>query len=268
MTDWKHFNDRVEKLLRLNSPAVAVKMIANDEEAPAGYSDPPEPITMCQFVTNARVNGLKLLATPDNILCGIAQGMLGLDAMPNVAPRYAGGRVANEAFYNKILRDMPMVKKGVYRAVALTALESVDFEPDLILFVTDPARMTRLLHGVTYHNGERVRIGTAAEAGTCGEAMGACLATGKPAIGFPCYGTRLFGQVADNELLFALPASYADDFLDGLEKTHARISPYPIKKFLTPPPYPRCNYMAKHLTAEDEAALREMKKQAGHEIEE
>ena len=44
--------------------------------------------------------------------------MLGLDAMPNVAPRYAGGRVANEAFYNKILRDMPMVKKGVYRAVA------------------------------------------------------------------------------------------------------------------------------------------------------
>ena len=65
-------------------------------------------------------------------------------------------------------------------------------------------------------------------AGTCGEAMGPAWRQANLR-SVPLLWYSPFGQVADNELLFALPASYADDFLDGLEKTHARISPYPIE---------------------------------------
>ena len=122
MIDWQAWNAKVDSLLRLNSSVVAVKFIGKDEEAPAGLTEPPKPITICQFVTLARVHGEKLFATPDNVLCGIAQGVLGLDALPNVAPRYAGGRVANEQAYNNILRDMPKVPNGKYRALAITAL--------------------------------------------------------------------------------------------------------------------------------------------------
>ena len=267
MIDWQAWNAKVDSLLRLNSSVVAVKFIGKDEEAPAGLTEPPKPITICQFVTLARVHGEKLFATPDNVLCGIAQGVLGLDALPNVAPRYAGGRVANEQAYNNILRDMPKVPNGKYRALAITALSAANFEPDLLLFVTDPARMTRLLHAVTFHTGERVHIGTSAEAGTCGEAMAACMVSGKPKAGFPCYGTRAFGLVGDDELLFAVPASTAESFLDGLEKTHARISPYPIKKFISPPPWPRVNYILKNITPEGEAELKKMKEAAGHVVE-
>ncbi len=265
--DWNLFNGRVEKLLRLNSSVVAVKMVRKGEAPPEGLGDPPQDYTMCQFVTAARVHGLSLLATPDNILCGIAQGMLGLDALPNVAPRFAGARVANARAYQNILRDMPKVKQGIYGAVAVAPLEAASFDPDLLLFVTDPARILRLLHGFSYRRGERVNVRTAAEAGTCGEAMAACLAAGEPALGFPCYGTRAYGLVGDDQLIFALPADRAGQVLDGLEKTHARISPYPIRQFLNTPPYPRVNFLRKKLTPGEEEELIQMLRERGAEPE-
>ena len=71
----------------------------------------------------------------------------------------------------------------------------------------------------------------------------------------------------DDELIFVVPAHLADSCLDGLEKTHARVSPYPIRKFLSPPPWPRVNFLLKNLTPEGETALKEMKRAAGHVIE-
>jgi len=265
--DWKRFNERVEALLRLNSSAVAVTMIEPGDPDPKGCGDPPQPLTLCQFITMARVHGAKLFATPDNVLCSIAQGMLGFDRLPDVAPRFAGGRTATVKAYNNILEDMPKVALGTYRGAAIVQLSQAEFEPDVILFVSDPARMTRLLHATTFHTGERIQMHTAAEAGTCGEALAGCLVSRKPTIGFPCYGSRSYGLIADDELIFALPAHLAESCLDGLEKTHARLNPYPIRKFLSPPPWPRVNFLLKELTPEGEAELKKMKKAAGHVIE-
>ncbi len=219
----------------------------------------PADLTVCQLVTLARIHGQVVLGDADNIVCGIARAMLGLAPFQkDQASRYAGLRVRDEETYWNILRDMPKVPVGSREAVLVAPLEATPVEPESILVFADGARMLRLLHAVTWKTGERVAVRTAAEAGTCGEGIAAVTVTGKPVVAFPCYGTRAFGLVADDEIIFALPAGMIDDFMEGLEATHARMSPYPIRKWVHTPPPPRVFFIKPDLSPEQQAQLSQM----------
>lgn len=219
----------------------------------------PADLTVCQLVTLARIHGQVVLGDKDNIVCGIAQAMLGLAPFQkDQASRYAGLRVRDEEAYWNILRDMPKVPVGSREAVLLAPLEATPLEPESILVFADGARVLRLLHAVTWKTGERVAVRTAAEAGTCGEGIAAVTVTGKSVVAFPCYGTRAFGLVADDEIIFALPAGMIEDFMEGLEATHARMSPYPIRKWVHTPPSPRVFFIKPDLSPEQQAQLSQM----------
>lgn len=257
--DWQAVSQRVVELIRLPSSPVAVRLLHKGEPVPPDVQRPAG-MTVCQLVTLARIHGQAVLGDAESIVCGVARAMLGLAAFQkDQAGRFAGLRVRDEEAYWNILRDMPKVPAGSREAVVVAPLEGTPVEPESILIFADGARMLRLLHAVTWKTGERVAVRTAAEAGTCGEAIAAVTVTGKPAVGFPCYGSRTFGLVADDEIIFALPAGMVGDFMEGLEATHARISPYPIRKWVSPPPSPRVYFIKPDLSPQEQEELARMR---------
>jgi uncharacterized protein (DUF169 family) len=56
--------------------------------------------------------------------------------------------------------------------------------------------------------------------------------TGEPQVILPCYGDRIFGMTADDEMAFTFPFTMGEEMVEGLEKTHAGGVRYPVPIYL------------------------------------
>lgn len=239
MDQKKQISDGFMSWLRLRTLPVGVKLLKDAKQLPADCEVPNEPLTFCQFVTYARVYGRPLGVTRENLVCAVAQGNLGFSDFPKgIAERFAIVRTSSAEVFEKILKTGPRIEPGKFQAALVAPLETVSFEPDVVLLFADGAQMTRLIYAATYRTGERLNISTAAECGTCGEGVAAAVVKDKPTVSFPCYGTRRFALAEDNELIFSFPFWYSQEILKGLEITHKGGFKYPILRQISAPQPP------------------------------
>jgi len=64
--------------------------------------------------------------------------------------------------------------------------------------------------------------------GACADSLAQCYTSGKPALAIPCYGERAMGQVADDEIVIALPPGEMGRALSGMKKLAKIGFRYPI----------------------------------------
>ena len=64
--------------------------------------------------------------------------------------------------------------------------------------------------------------------GACMDSFGRYYATGKTSVAIPCYGERALGQVADDEIVVALPPEELDRVIEGLDELAKSGFGYPI----------------------------------------
>lgn len=253
----REFTNEVINLVRLDSTPVGIKLYEKSDDVPKQAEEIKKQYTFCQFVTLARINQKICKVTKKNLWCAIAQTYLGLirDFPEDIALRVVPARTATEEAYWNILNDIPRVEGGSKEAVLVSPLDIMPVDPDIILFFVNSDQLLRLLHGISYHNGERVASRTAAECGTCGEAVATTYCTGKPAIGVPCLGTRGFALSSPAEVILGLPISYAENFLEGLRITHYKWGPYPIRRWVNTPQSVRALYTKGTLTKKENEEL-------------
>jgi uncharacterized protein (DUF169 family) len=217
-------------LLRLKSSPVAVRFSEDEIEG-----NVEKPLTVCQMVTKARIEGEVMVANRKTVFCSIAKHFLGFDELPkNLPERFAGRRTKDAEGYKRILEDMPRVEFGRFRSAVISPLSKAEKDPHVILIFADGAQMTRLLHGASWRDGRRMSVRTSAEAGTCGEAIASSFVRDDYTIAFPCYGTRIYALASDDEIIFAFPRRLAEDLMEGLKRTHEMMSPYPPKVQIRP----------------------------------
>jgi len=87
--------------------------------------------------------------------------------------------------------------------------------------------MTMLMCGLQKEQYERFQFFFIGE-GACADGLAQCYSSGKPALAIPCYGERAIGQVADDELLIALPPGEIERAISGMQKLHKIGFRYPI----------------------------------------
>ena len=122
-------------------------------------------------------------------------------------------------------RDYPRVP--VAGAVVVAPLPKEKIEPEVILIFGNPAQMMMLMCGLQKEKYERFQFSFIGE-GACADSLAECYVTGKPALAVPCYGERALGQVADDELLIALPPGEIERAVSGMQKL-ARVGfRYPV----------------------------------------
>ena len=244
LSKWSEYTDRLIRILRIKASPVAVKIFRKGEVLPTDVRRPSEPLTFCQFTYLSRVHKEILLGTFSDIVCAYAQSFLGFADFPEdlyEGKRAAGRRTETAEAYKRLLSDMARIEPGTTEAVLTSPLEATPVDPDVILLYVTPGQTTQLLHAATWKTGERIVVRTAAEAGTCGEAVAATYLSRRPTIAFPCSGTRRFGQVEDDELIFAIPAFMMNEFMGWLEAIHRHL-PYPVKRQVEFTPRPPLLY--------------------------
>jgi len=236
----REVSDKLERILRLDTRPVGVKLYKSKEELPRKPLN--FKLNVCQLVSMARCQGKVNTGVPEMMVCSMGAECVGLIRTPEaiasgkaaVGP-YVKDLAAGKAFMANTFKLGDTGKK--FDGILVGALDNLQADPDVVVIYANPAQIMRLIHACTYETGEKVTADTVAEAALC-SSIGFAVATGKPVVGFPCAGDRIFGGTQNSELVFVAPYPLVrDKLLANLELTAQggfSVYPVPPNMFWTP----------------------------------
>jgi uncharacterized protein (DUF169 family) len=238
---WRSFGEDLEKTLRLQTYPLAVQLVEDESEFPENARRLETKIAICQALTMSRRYGWTVALKEDDNVClaaTIAYGWNESSTESKMIKFYIeGGYAADEAGAKTIVQNIDCLEKGKYLGLVISPLTRTTIVPDVILVHGNSAQILRMIHGAMYMEGERVRSSLTGVAGSCAAGIVRAFNTGEHQVVVPATGERVFAFVADDEMLFAIPAAKADEITKFMKKQqYAR---YPLSiRMQTPPQFP------------------------------
>jgi uncharacterized protein (DUF169 family) len=231
-------NAHLEKHLRVSTFPVGIRSL------PPGAAPPPKAkrplahlgvkVAICQAMGLARRYGWTLALSGEDLSCPIAKAVFGFEARNGYYTdgaladgMYASCREAGARFEAALAKYEP----GEISYVVAGPLSRRELEPDTVLVYGNSAQVLRLLNAALFEKGGALR-GEFSGRGDCSDIVIRTGQTGEPQVILPCYGDRIFGMAADDEMAFTFPFARRDEIVRGLEGTHAGGVRYPIPVFM------------------------------------
>lgn len=235
----RSLSEQLVALLRLRTLPIGMKLFEDPEDMNAipGIRTPTAEVqfTTCQLVTQARIGGLTLGITHDNLRgfsnCG---GIVGLN-LPSDA-YLSGDMMKGVWFENRQAAaahqaQMPRVPAGRYNGLVVSPLRTARLDPpDICLFYANPAQMILFFNGLQWKNYQRYTFSITGES-ACADSWGNALKTREVSLSIPCFAERRYGGVADDEMLLACPPADLARGVEGLEGLHKAGLRYPIMPY-------------------------------------
>lgn len=234
MTNWAELTGEMETMLHLQTYPVAYKRLEKVEELEKirRVRRYDRVFRFCQLPTIVRRSGITIGVTRNNLaITGRCARIHGLAATTKeMIEREAVHQTELHWFptpdeARKQVTSVPVLPPG--EALVLAPLASGKFDPDVILIYGNPAQLMLLMCALQYRDYERFQFFFVGE-GACGDGLGQCYISSKPALAIPCYGERRYGGVVDDELVLALPPGMMEKAVEGLHALWDGGLRYPI----------------------------------------
>jgi len=231
-------NAHLEKHLRVATFPVGVKSLRPGEPVPKKAKRPGRDlevkVAICQSIGFARRYGWTLAFSGEDLSCPIAKAVFGFEERNDYYTSgaladgmYASCREAGARFEEALVKYEP----GEFAHVVVGPLGRIDWAPDTVLVYGNSAQVLRLLNACLFEKGGSLKSEFSGR-GDCSDIVIRSLRTGEPQLVLPCYGDRIFGMAADDEMAFTFPFGMADEVVKGLEGTHAGGVRYPVPVYL------------------------------------
>ncbi len=234
--DWPALVDDLNRLLRLRTTPIGMKLFASKAEMEAipRIRRPKDIHTTDQIVGQASRNGWTVGITAEDLVGAQCRTVIGLH--PRSDDWLSGDRMAG-VWYESLedasahQQAMDVVPFGKYEAMAVSPLASGRLDPpDICMIYATPAQMILLINGLQWTGYKKLEWGCVGES-ACADSWGRALATGEPSLSIPCFAERRYGGVMEDELLMALPPSYLHKIISGLEHLSRNGLRYPIPQY-------------------------------------
>ena len=222
MTDWAEKSAAFRKYLALRTEPVAFKRLEKAAELDEikGLTRVEKTHTFCQLPFMVRTMGMTLGVTSDGKVLDRCKRLHALlptteEAMQKEANMLSKTWFASPEDAMEQQRDYPLMPAG--EAIVLAPLARTAFEPESISIFGNPAQIMLIMCGLQKVKYEKFDFSFIGE-GACTDSIARCVVTGKPSLAIPCYGERTLGQVADDEIVLALPPGEIDRAIEGLRR--------------------------------------------------
>lgn len=234
--DWPALVDELNRLLRLKTAPVAMKLFERVEDLHTipKLRRPSAIHTADQIVAQAARLGFTVGITRDDLVGAQCGAVLGLHPQDD---EWLSGKAMAGVWFATVddsaahQRAMHVVPHGRYRAMAVSPLASGRLDPpDICMVYATPGQMILLINGLQWAGYERFDWSVVGES-SCADSWGRALATGKASLSIPCYAERRYGGVPDEELLMCLPPADMPRAIAGMQALAKNGLRYPI------PPY-------------------------------
>lgn len=135
---------------------------------------------------------------------GISGHRLGLYETPEIA-----ASVAN---------SVPICTDDTY-GVIVKPLEKFEYDPDVVLIISNTREAMRILQGYTYTYGLTKGLNMSGNQAVCVEATVTPMTTGEMNVSMLCSGTRFHAGWKDTEVISGIPFERAEGVVKGLKGT-------------------------------------------------
>jgi len=228
--EWNEKAKKIAEMLKLRTPPVGARFYEEkyDAEAfkPSKYGIK---MAVCQAIAFARYISRTVLLEAEDFACPPAMLIYGVaEYEGGLKDIMLGAEWIKDESCEVFERSLP---PGKYKSFVFGDMTVMKEEPQVILIFGTPAQIGRLIQAATYFGGV-VKANLTAKTASCAEALFPAL-EGEIAIAVPGAGDRVFAAVQENEMIFAMPYSWADRIIEGLERAGrgANVS-YPSPPFL------------------------------------
>lgn len=234
--DWVALIDNLNRLLRLKTTPIGMKMFATraEMEAIPRIRRPKDIHTTDQIVAQAARLGWTVGITAEDLVGAQCSTVIGLSPRDE---RWLSGRNMAGVWFETIedsaahQAEMDVVPFGQYEAMAVSPLTSGRLDPpDICLLYATPGQMILFINGLQWSGYRKFDWGVVGES-SCADSWGRALKTGEPSLSIPCFAERRYGGVLDDELLMALPPKYLPRAIAGMERLAGNGLRYPIPQY-------------------------------------
>lgn len=215
----KEYADVIEENVKLTCSPVAVKLIKSEDEVPEGIDLIDEKIRHCEMIRRASY-GEKFYSTLAEQKCQGGAAAVGLREMP---PKVASG----EQYYNlgrfktleiaKSTTDALSVIKDPQWGILYAPLSEANFQPDVVVILSEPVAAMKIAQTIVYNNGEKVRPNFAGIQSLCGDAVATPYLEKGINITMGCDGSRKEADVKDNELAIGINGEKLEEVVESLK---------------------------------------------------
>lgn len=230
----------LERILRLHSYPLAIKMVRGEDEIPGDAKRPLKDLgyhlSTCQVFAMARRQGMTMAQVKEDMWCmepvigfGLAETpehfLEGNNRFPSSASTPEAGRTWARAF--------PRLSFGERAGVVVAPARAATFEPDLVMVYCDPEQLTQLLHAKNWIDGLDVDCRLSGHA-ACVYAVVPTLQNNQWQITSPCGGDRARAMARHDEMIASFPASALLDLVEGTIHTQKEGKGLPLAPTLRP----------------------------------
>jgi uncharacterized protein (DUF169 family) len=217
MTTVKEFNEYgevLERVLRLKTSPIAVKMIESEADIPANAYRPKRDdgyhYSQCQAFTLSRREGKTVAMLKEDNWCPAPITAYGLDERPE-RPDMVAGQPAG--YY-----CLPV---GKYIGILTAPLKTSTYIPDLVLMYPYPAQLRNLLSVLGPAETENLKSHYFLP--SCTYAIVNPIMTGQYWVVLPDPGETSRALTDDSEMMFSIPANKMDGLMSGVKKRGERM---------------------------------------------
>jgi len=219
--DLKKLNDALNKYVRPATFPIAIKMCSSLDEVPKEAKHPMRdwglqwPI--CQAITASARKAWTIAIGLEDQPCPLGNLALGFVKVPEgfLEGKINWSLVPEGEPTAEYSRAIARFEYGKYKYAVTAPIEETTFSPDLILIHCLPAQVSRLVQGRLFLTGGTVSS-TACLGITCSMEITRTMQMDDCQFIVPGAGPRLFCQIQDHEMAFAIPASKVDLVTRGL----------------------------------------------------
>jgi len=232
MATWAEVGNDFKSSLRLRTEPIAFRRLEKAEELDKirNVVRINRGFTFCQVPFLVRVLGQTIGITKKDPIGDRCTRLHGLRSATEKSMQGEATLLSTTWFASpeealKQQQETPRILQG--EAIVVAPLTKEKFEPEVVLIYGNPAQIMMILCGMQKEKYERFQFFFIGE-GACADSLAQCYVTGKPSLAIPCYGERAMGQVADDEIVIALPPGEMGRALAGMKKLAQIGFRYPI----------------------------------------
>lgn len=234
MTTVKEFNrcgEELEKILMLRTSPVAVKMLENEDDVPAGSMRPKKDrkyhLAQCQAFAMSRREGTTIAMLKEDHWCPAALMAYGMVPLP-------------EGMNPTRMHPYETFEYGKYIGVVTAPLKSAAFKPDVVIIYSNTSQLRSLL--LSLGREEVSEVNGRFFPPSCAHAVVTPILTGKYWVVLPDPGEYQRALCDEGEMMFAVPAARLPGLLTGLDKFQSQGFAYRNNYYFMQPDFPRPDF--------------------------
>ena len=213
---------KLKSALELDRNMVGVRFIYSKDDFESCQVQPIlHHLPYCMMVKSAS-KGNNIKAKPENIGCFAAARVLG---MTEVSETYKSGEdyMGFGMFHDrnaskKVCDNISICPEKPY-GIELGPVEKMEKDPHVVILVTVPYNVMRLVHGYNYYNGTYSNYKMGGLQAICAEATVYPFISGEINTTMMCAGTRYLNQWERSEMAVSISYDKLENTIDGLIRT-------------------------------------------------